>query len=114
MQSHRELDLDRETFLARYWQRRPLLIRSAIEGFQPPLSRHELAGLALEDHVESRIIEHVDEEWRLHHGPFAASDLRRETAWTLLVQAVDHYIPEVAQLRRLVDFIPQWRVDDVM
>lgn len=114
MNSRWELDLDRETFLARYWQRKPLLIRSAIDGFQPPLSRHELAGLALEEHVESRIIEFVDDEWRLHHGPFAATDLRRETAWTLLVQAVDHYIPEVAQLRKLVDFIPQWRVDDVM
>ena len=30
------------------------------------------------------------------------------------MQAVDHYIPEVAELRKLVDFIPQWRVDDVM
>ena len=114
MEARWELELDRETFLARHWQRTPLLIRSAIRDFRPPLSRHELAGLALEQHVESRILERVDDEWRLHHGPFAAADLRREVPWTLLVQAVDHYIPEVARLRRLVDFLPSWRVDDVM
>jgi 50S ribosomal protein L16 3-hydroxylase len=32
----------------------------------------------------------------------------------LLVQAVDHYIPAVAELHRLIDFIPQWRTDDIM
>ena len=63
--------LDRETFLARYWQRKPLLIRDAIENFHPPLSSHQLAGLALEDEVESRIIEQRDTSWLLHHGPFS-------------------------------------------
>jgi 50S ribosomal protein L16 3-hydroxylase len=109
-----ELELDREDFLARYWQRRPLLIPGAIKNFKPPLSRHQLAGLALEEQVESRIIERLDNNWVLHHGPFSNADYQRDTPWTLLVQAVDHYIPEVAALRKLVNFIPQWRVDDVM
>jgi len=34
--------------------------------------------------------------------------------WTLLVQAVDHYIPEVAALIQPFRFIPNWRIDDVM
>ncbi|HPG27644.1 MAG TPA: cupin domain-containing protein, partial [Myxococcota bacterium] len=42
------LQLDREAFLARYWQREPLLIREAIPAFKPPLDAAELAGLALE------------------------------------------------------------------
>ena len=109
-----ELNLDREDFLARYWQRKPLLIRQAINNFHPPLSSHQLAGLALEDEVESRIIEPSGNGWTLHHGPFSNADYQRQNPWTLLVQAVDHYIPEVARLRRTVDFIPQWRVDDVM
>jgi 50S ribosomal protein L16 3-hydroxylase len=109
-----DLNLDRETFLARYWQRQPLLVRGAIDRFHPPLSRHQLAGLALEDEVESRIIECVEGRWDLHHGPFTNADYQREHPWTLLVQAVDHYIPEVAALRQAVDFLPQWRVDDVM
>jgi 50S ribosomal protein L16 3-hydroxylase len=109
-----ELNLDREAFLARHWQARPLLIAGAVRHFKPPFSRHQLAGLALEEEVESRIIEYNDDQWQLHHGPFVNSDFDRELPWTLLVQAVDHYIPAVAELRKLIDFIPQWRVDDVM
>jgi 50S ribosomal protein L16 3-hydroxylase len=109
-----ELNLDRETFLARHWQHKPLLIRQALDKFKPPISSHQLAGLAMEDEVESRIIETADNNWLLHHGPFNNTDYQRDNPWTLLVQAVDHYIPEVAELRKLVDFIPQWRVDDVM
>lgn len=109
-----ELNLDRETFLARHWQSKPLLIRQAITDFKPPISSHQLAGLAMEEEVESRIIESAGSNWRLHHGPFSNKDYQRDNPWTLLVQAVDHYIPEVAALRELVDFIPQWRVDDVM
>jgi len=108
------LELDREDFLSSYWQQKPLLIRQAIPGFAPPLDTNELAGLALEETIESRIIEYRDDSWQLSHGPFEADDFQREHPWTLLVQAVDHYIPEVAQLRQLVDFIPNWRIDDVM
>lgn len=114
MSDNRELNLDRETFLARHWQKKPLLIKNAISGFTPPCSSHELAGLALEEEVESRLIEHCDSGWTLHHGPFCEADYHRDHPWNLLVQAVDHYIPAVAELRRLIDFIPQWRVDDVM
>lgn len=109
-----ELNIDRELFLARYWQQKPLLIRGAITNFTPPLTSHELAGLAFEEEVESRIIEHCDGNWLLSHGPFTNADYHREHPFTLLVQAVDHYIPEVAELRKLADFIPQWRVDDIM
>jgi 50S ribosomal protein L16 3-hydroxylase len=108
------LNLDRKRFLAEYWQKKPLLIQAALSDFQVPVSADELAGLALEDEVESRIIEHGDGQWRVQHGPFATEDFDRSTPWTLLVQAVDHYIPAVAELRNLIDFIPQWRVDDVM
>jgi 50S ribosomal protein L16 3-hydroxylase len=114
MASNWELNLDREIFLARHWQSKPLLIRQAIANFKPPLSSHKLAGLALEDEVESRIVEWRDNTWHLQHGPFTNADYQRDAPWTLLVQAVDHYIDEVAELRKLMDFIPQWRVDDVM
>jgi 50S ribosomal protein L16 3-hydroxylase len=109
-----QLDLDPEDFLANYWQKKPLLMRQAIPDFEPPVDANELAGLALEDVVESRIIEYSGDNWHLSHGPFEAGDFDRAQPWTLLVQAVDHYIPEVAQLRQLVGFIPQWRIDDVM
>jgi len=109
-----ELDLDKEVFLAEHWQRKPLLIRNTSHSFASPLPADELAGLALEDDIESRIIEYRSGNWQLHHGPFGPGDFQRDNPWTLLVQAVDHYIPAVAELRRLVDFLPGWRVDDVM
>jgi 50S ribosomal protein L16 3-hydroxylase len=109
-----KLNLDRNKFLAQHWQSKPLFIRNAISAFKPPVSSHELAGLALEEEVESRLIECLDNTWNVHHGPFHIDDFDREYPWTLLVQAVDHHSPEVAALRKLIDFIPQWRVDDIM
>jgi 50S ribosomal protein L16 3-hydroxylase len=109
-----QLNLDCEQFLARHWQKKPLLVRNAIEGFSAPLGADELAGLAMEDEVESRIIEYRDRAWHLHHGPFSEDDFHRSNPWTLLVQAVDQHVPEVGVLRRLFDFIPQWRFDDIM
>ena len=37
-----------------------------------------------------------------------------DSHWTLLVQAVDHWIPEAAQLLEQFNFIPRWRIDDLM
>ena len=106
-------------FLDRYWQREPLLLRAAVPGFVPPVSADELAGLAMEDEVESRIAEcngaaDNASSWQLHHGPFVASDFLRPHPWTLLIQRVDQLLDEVAELRRLTDFIPRWRLDDIM
>ena len=109
-----EIQIDKEMFLARYWQRKPMLLPQALPSFNAPIDANELAGMAMEDGIESRIIEQADDTWQLHHGPFEENDFQRDNPWTLLVQAVDHYVQEVAGLRQLVDFIPSWRVDDVM
>lgn len=108
------LPLDVDDFLDRYWQREPLLLCGALPGFVPPISADELAGLAMEAEFESRLIEENGGRWQLTHGPFTEADYARQPPWTLLVQAVDHHVPEVAALRRLVNFIPGWRGDDIM
>ncbi|MCB1688241.1 MAG: cupin domain-containing protein [Halioglobus sp.] len=109
-----QLNLDRAVFLDEYWQRKPLLIKNNAEGFTPALDSDHLAGLAMDDEIESRLIEQEGSNWQVHHGPFCAEDFEREHPWTVLVQAVDHYVPAVAELQRLFDFIPRWRMDDVM
>ena len=68
----------------------------------------------MESSVESRIIERDDSDYLLQHGPFDETAFDRALPWTLLVQAVDHWVPEVAALKRLVNFLPGWRIDDVM
>jgi 50S ribosomal protein L16 3-hydroxylase len=101
-------------FLQDYWQRQPLLIRNALPDFEDPLCAEELAGLSLEPDIESRLIERTADTWLVEYGPFQENSFACDNPWTLLVQAVDHYVPAVARLRQLVDFLPQWRIDDVM
>lgn len=104
-------------FLRDYWQKKPLLIRQAIPDFESPISPDELAGLALEEEVESRlVIEHGTTPWELRRGPFAEDSFSElpERDWTLLVQAVDQFVPEVAELLKEFNFLPNWRIDDVM
>ncbi|GLR63127.1 cupin domain-containing protein [Marinospirillum insulare] len=110
--------ISREEFLRDYWQKKPLLIRQAIPSFTPPLDINELAGLALEETVEARLVMEQGPEspWQLFNGPFEESFLQNlpEKDWTLLVQAVDHLLPEVGELLKAFDFLPSWRVDDLM
>ncbi|WP_379921773.1 JmjC domain-containing protein [Erythrobacter sp. R86502] len=109
-------DFDAAVFLKDYWQQKPMLIRSAWHDWSNPVDPDELAGLACEPLVESRIITRRDHDWELEHGPvredrFASAG---RDPWTLLVQSVDHHMPQVAQLLEPFRFVPNWRVDDVM
>lgn len=103
-------------FLAEYWQKKPLLIRQAIPGFNGLLSADELAGLACEDEVQSRIVQLKKGKWSVQHGPFDESSFGKlpDKDWTLLVQSVNHYLPEATELLQQFDFIPHARLDDLM
>ena len=104
-------------FMRDYWQKKPLLVRQAFPDFISPIDPDELAGLALEDEVESRIVlEHGAHPWELRRGPFNEDTFAElpEKDWTLLVQAVDQFVPEVAELLENFRFLPSWRIDDVM
>ncbi|HHP7239568.1 JmjC domain-containing protein [Longibacter sp.] len=111
-------DRSPETFLTEYWQKKPLLIRGALPDFESPLEPGELAGLACEEGVESRLIleEGGEYPWELRFGPFDEDDFLSlpETKWTVLVQEVDRLIPEVGDLLDAFSFVPKWRIDDVM
>ena len=107
---------DIDTFLRDHWQKKPLLIRNPWGHWVNPLEPDELAGLACEPEIESRLIVKTADNWAVEHGPFAEERFNRlgREPWTLLVQAVDHYIPAVAELIEPFRFIPDWRIDDVM
>ncbi len=108
-------DLSPEIFLNEYWQKKPLLIKNAVPGFQGSIDANELAGLAMEQEIESRIIAKSDDNsWQVSHGPFESFEQFGEQNWTLLVQAVNNWSRETDQLISLVNFIPRWRIDDVM
>jgi 50S ribosomal protein L16 3-hydroxylase len=107
-----------DQFLSEHWQRQPLLVRDALPGFRSPVSPDELAGLALDAEVESRLVLARGDAgpWELRHGPFHDQDFVAlpEHDWTLLVQAVDLWVPQVRELLEQFNFLPRWRFDDVM
>ncbi|MCF6436205.1 cupin domain-containing protein [Pseudoalteromonas sp. MMG022] len=107
-------DLTTAQFLSQYWQKQPLLIKSGFSNFIDPIEPEELAGLAMEESIESRLITNHNDDWQAHHGPFEDFTLLTPENSTLLVQAVDHWHPEAAQLLTPFRFIPNWRIDDLM
>ncbi len=135
--------LSPHAFMRTHWQKKPLLIRQAIPGFAPLLSRSELFALAGQEGVESRLVQcktaKGQERWRMDSGPFAvpaqaqgaqAKDVQVEVAavpalglplpplsrklWTLLVQGVDLHHDGVHALLQNFRFVPDARLDDLM
>ncbi len=109
-------NFDSAAFLRDTWQQKPLLIRQGLPHWQNPIEPDELAGLAGEEGVEARLVTGAPGEWALEQGPISGDRFGTlgEQGWTLLVQAVDHHVPEVAELLEAFRFIPDWRIDDVM
>ncbi|MDO5504725.1 MAG: cupin domain-containing protein [Pseudoxanthomonas suwonensis] len=107
-----------EEFLRDYWQKRPLLVRNAFPGFQSPVSPEDMAGLACEDGVLARIISHdrASDHYTLRTGPFDEAEFpgMPHQDWTLLVQDVDKWDTDIRALIDAFDFLPRWRIDDIM
>lgn len=110
-------------FLRDHWQKSATLIRNPWADWHNPLEPDELAGLACEEGVESRLITKALPQsdvrtgsWQLEQGPLAEDRFGGlgKTPWTILVQAVDQHVPAVAALIEPFRFIPDWRIDDVM
>jgi 50S ribosomal protein L16 3-hydroxylase len=104
-------------FLARHWQRRPLLVRAAFPpSFARALGRRRLFALAARDDVESRLVLREGARYALEHGPFRASQLRSlpPRDWTLLVQGVNLVDRDADAVLRRFDFVPFARLDDLM
>lgn len=109
--------LDAQRFLQHYWQQKPLLWRNAIKDFENPISPDELGGLALDEDIPSRIILKQDElTWHCRFGPFEEKELTELPAsdWSLLVTDVEKYLPEFKAWLSAFNFIPEWRIDDLM
>ncbi len=107
-----------EAFLEEYWQKKPLLVRQAFPEFESPITPDELAGLTLDEDVESRLVIEDSPEgpWQLLRGPFEEKDFQQlpPDHWTLLVQAVDQWVPEMKAVLEKFAFLPNWRLDDLM
>ena len=114
-------NISKEEFLAHYWQKKPLVIRGAFPDFEMPFTPEELAGLACDTDAPSRIISENGfapnhQQWDSKQSPFEDKDFTTlpDTHWTLLVNDLERYIPELGNIIEQFRFIPDWRIDDVM
>jgi len=109
-----------EDFLDQYWQKKPLLIKNAFPNIKSPVSANELAGLACEEHINSRLViaesNGTNQKWQVEFGPFKESRFSKlpDTNWTLLVSDIERHLPETKSLLKNFRFIPDWRIDDLM
>lgn len=107
-----------DEFLKDYWQKKPCLIRQAFPGFEPELDENDIAGLACDELAEARLImgSFQQADWTVEQGPFDESRLAGlpEQDWCLLVQDVEKHYPPLQALLAQFDFLPSWRLDDLM
>ena len=100
--------------MRRTWQRQPLLIRSALRDFDPPIDRKRLFELARDPYAESRLITLSRGRRSLQHGPFRRLPSLQQARWTLLVQGVDLLDERARDLLSRFRFISDARLDDLM
>lgn len=109
-----KLTIDWDDFLANYWQKKPVILRNAFANFVDPITPDELAGLAMEAELDSRIVSNKEGIWDAKFGPFTEYDNLGESHWSLLVQAVDHWHEQAATLIEPFKQLPQWQFEDLM
>ncbi|MBI5431147.1 MAG: cupin domain-containing protein [Nitrosomonadales bacterium] len=105
-----------QEFLRDYWQKKPLLIRQAIPAFEGLLDPQQLLALACTEDAQARLVTQSRGKFDLRHAPFEPGDFAGfgKAKWTVLVQGVNHHLPEAAALLKHFSFIPHARLDDLM
>lgn len=113
-----------DQFMARYWHKKPLLVRGAIPAFalsaqngdllDSPIPAAELMQFGLRDQVESRLVK--SKPWSFEHGPFSKKAIPSfdKPKWTLLLQGMEAHHPAAAKILSWFRFIPDARLDDLM
>jgi len=109
-----------DDFYGLYWNRRPFVVRGGIpqNHLMDLIGADELAGLALEEAPQSRMVRTAGDlkDWSCQFGPFSEDDFKDagDQGWILLVQNVEQFHPQTATLLRHFNFAPRWLMDDVM
>lgn len=108
---------DFEDFQQRQWRKRADALGQVDVGLLEGLTLKTLHELAQDDRIESRIIEQEQQQSEDHYnlmlGPFGEGDLGRHQM--LMIQNLESLIPAVSQwLSAEFDFLPRWRIEDVM
>ena len=110
-----------EQFLAEYWQKKPLLIKQGLPQLIDMFEPEDMLGLAIEEDASARLLtqsatkQDGQPQWQLKKSPLVETDFDNLPAqWTVLVQNLEQWSPELGQLWQAFGFIPQWQRDDIM
>lgn len=104
-----------QDFLENYWQKRPLLIRNGLPQIKGLFEPEDILELALEEEVTARLIQSKDEQWSVKVSPFEEQDLADlPEQWSMMVQNLEQWSPELGALWQAFGFLPQWQRDDIM
>lgn len=110
-----------EQFLSEYWQKKPLLIKQGLPQLIGMFEPDDMLGLALEEDASARLLTQAASkqeglpQWQLKKSPLTETDFNNlPEQWTVLVQNLEQWSPELGQLWQAFDFIPQWQRDDIM
>lgn len=110
-----------EQFLNDYWQKKPLLIKQGLPQLIGMFEPDDMLGLALEEDASARLLTQAStkpsdaSQWQLKKSPLTEADFNNlPEQWTVLVQNLEQWSPELGQLWQAFDFVPQWQRDDIM
>ncbi|MCL1622797.1 cupin domain-containing protein [Moraxella sp. Tifton1] len=111
-------DITPEIFLQEYWQKKPLLIKKGLPALAGMFEPDDVLDLAIQEGVSARLITQQDDDpsqWTLKNSPLTDQDLQNTpNLWTVLVQNLEQWSPELGELWQAFDFIPRWQQDDIM
>ena len=110
-----------EQFLSDYWQKKPLLIKQGLPQLIGMFEPEDMLGLAIEEDASARLLTQAalkqdsQPQWQLKKSPLTEANFDNlPEQWTVLVQNLEQWSPELGQLWQAFDFIPQWQRDDIM
>ncbi len=103
-------------FVQQYWHKQPTIIKGGFKQFIDPISPEEIAGLSMEEEIDSRFVSNLNDEWNAEHGPFDETLFENlaSSHWQLIVQAANHWHQGVASIAEPFKGLPQWLFDDIM
>ncbi len=110
-------------FLQCFWGKQPLFLPQALQHINAPsvdsLNKDTLFKLLDDLSPECRLILNAEKlaDYQVLHSPLTTKSIGHYTqdkSWTLLIQAIDQWLPELTNFAHYFSFLPLWRFDDLM
>lgn len=105
-----------EIFLRDYWQKKPLIIRNGLPEIVGQFEPQDIIELAQNEDVTARLVKtYAEDDWKVFFSPLTEKDFQKlPEKWSVLVQNMEQWSPELGLLWNKFGFIPQWQRDDIM